>query len=198
MTINYKIKSLSLAALFLVTPMTYAGWQLDNEQSHINFVSVKKSKIGEVHYFKQLSGSLKDNGTANISIDLNSVETNIGIRNERMLKMLFETKLFPAAQINGKFDVDKIRRMKVGSSFDTSQNLSLGLHGQKQDMMANVKVIKLSNQKILVTSLQPLILNAGDFKLINGVEKLREIAGLPSISTAVPITFTLTFNLETR
>jgi len=198
MMFKSKVKSFYLSALLLSAPFSYAGWQLDNAHSHVNFVSVKKSKIGEVHYFKELSGVLKDNGKAEINIDLSSVETNIGIRNDRMLKMLFETNLFPDAKISGNFDVNKIRKMKSGSTFDVNQSFTLDLHGKKQKMTTKVRVIKLSNQKIIVSSIQPMILNAGDFKLINGVEKLREIAGLPSISTAVPITFSLTFNVETR
>jgi hypothetical protein len=41
--------------------------------------------------------------------------------------------------------------------------------------------------------LQPLIINAGGFALVEGVERLREVAGLHSISTAVPVTASLVF-----
>ena len=39
-----------------------------------------------------------------------------------------------------------------------------------------------------------VVVQAGDYALATAVEKLREIAGLPSISTAVPVTFALEFS----
>ena len=38
---------------------------------------------------------------------------------------------------------------------------------------------------------QPVLLRAADFDLVAGLEKLRGIAGLDSISTAVPVTVRL-------
>jgi hypothetical protein len=54
-------------------------------------------------------------------------------------------------------------------------------------------VAKLGRQRLLVTSERPLLLNAADVGLADGVERLREIAGLPSISPAVPVSFVLLF-----
>ncbi|WP_308873603.1 hypothetical protein [Thiothrix subterranea] len=44
-----------------------------------------------------------------------------------------------------------------------------------------------------VTTVAPIVLNAADFDLAAGVTALREIAELPSISNAVPVTFFLNF-----
>jgi hypothetical protein len=41
--------------------------------------------------------------------------------------------------------------------------------------------------------MKPIIVNAGSLNLVEGVEALRESAGLPSISKAVPVTFVLQF-----
>jgi hypothetical protein len=46
----------------------------------------------------------------------------------------------------------------------------------------------------LVVSAHPVILNADNYKLAKGIEKLRELASLPSISHAVPVSFYLTLN----
>jgi hypothetical protein len=43
-------------------------------------------------------------------------------------------------------------------------------------------------------SKKPVVVNAPEFKLAEGVEALREIAGLPSISLAVPVSFVLAFD----
>lgn len=43
-----------------------------------------------------------------------------------------------------------------------------------------------------MNSFQPIIVNANEFDLVAGIDKLREIAGLSSISQAVPVSFVLT------
>jgi hypothetical protein len=55
-------------------------------------------------------------------------------------------------------------------------------------------VAKLSDKQFIVSSLQPILLNAKNFSLVAGVQKLQELAKLPSISNAVPVSFVLTFN----
>ena len=188
-------KTLSLIALFASTS-ALAGWQLDNDASQVYFISIKKSAIGEIHHFTSVSGMLSDSGEANLDIDLASVETNIGIRNERMQKMLFETNLFPKASIKGKFDANRIRKLRAGDHFTVQQQASLELHGEKQMINTQIRVVKLTSQRVLVSTIKPIILNVGDYKLYQGVEKLKEVAGLPSIASAVPITFSLVFKLE--
>jgi hypothetical protein len=37
------------------------------------------------------------------------------------------------------------------------------------------------------------VVNANGLELVAGIEALREVAGLPSISYSVPVTFSLTF-----
>jgi ABC-type uncharacterized transport system ATPase subunit len=70
----------------------------------------------------------------------------------------------------------------------------LSLHGQKQKLDIDVVVTKLNDDTLMLISAQPIVLNVSDFDLVQGVEKLRELAGLPSISHAVPISFYLTLN----
>jgi hypothetical protein len=43
-------------------------------------------------------------------------------------------------------------------------------------------------------TLAPLVLNAADFGLAEGLESLRALAGLPAISLAVPVSAVLIFN----
>jgi hypothetical protein len=55
-------------------------------------------------------------------------------------------------------------------------------------------VARLAAHKLLVSSRKPLVLQADDYDLLAGVEKLREVAGLSSISKAVPVSFVLVFH----
>ncbi|AFP30059.1 hypothetical protein MRBBS_1121 [Marinobacter sp. BSs20148] len=43
---------------------------------------------------------------------------------------------------------------------------------------------------------QPLLVKAEDFGLAGGIEALREIAGLSSVTTAVPVTENLVFRVN--
>jgi dihydrodipicolinate synthase/N-acetylneuraminate lyase len=63
-----------------------------------------------------------------------------------------------------------------------------------QLLSLDVLVTKLAANKILVVSAHPVIIKADEFALAKGVEALREVAGLPMISYAVPVSFYLTLN----
>ena len=107
---------LSLFALIVFIGSANAHWSLDNAASTLSFVTVKAEHVAEVHTFDVLSGSIDDAGEVKIAIELASVNTMIQIRNERMQAMLFETNLFPDANITGKVDLEAISAMKPGAS----------------------------------------------------------------------------------
>ncbi|MFV0275687.1 MAG: hypothetical protein ACK5HY_00645, partial [Parahaliea sp.] len=51
-----------------------------------------------------------------------------------------------------------------------------------------------SGDLLRVVTTRPVVVNAGDFDLVKGIEALRQVAGLKTISTAVPVTFSLVFS----
>ena len=91
--------TLYICVLFLFSTPAFSDWNLINEESRINFISIKASDIAEIHTFKDLSGSVKNSGEVQVIINLSSLETLIPIRNERMANLLFETKIYPKATI---------------------------------------------------------------------------------------------------
>ena len=170
-----------------------ADWQLNSDKSSLNFVSIKKSAIAEVHSFKQLSGSIKTTGEVELLINLASVDTNIAIRNERMKSLLFEVGKFATANILAKVDGAKLQAMKAGDFYYDDVAMVLGLHGIDKKITAAMSVVKLSDGSIRVSSVRPVIIATQDFALSDGVEALRVVANLPVISTAVPVTFSAVF-----
>lgn len=182
-----------IAILFL-SSNTLAQWELVNDESTVNYVSIKKSSVGEVNSFKELNGSIEDNGKLSVNIDLGSVETNIPIRDERMKTMLFEVASFSKASISAALDPEALDKMDIGETYKDSIRFNLSLHGVAKEMATDVRVVKLAKNRILAVSVNPIIVNADQYNLLEGVEKLREVANLPSISTAVPVTFSLVFN----
>lgn len=172
----------------------FANWTLVNDESALNFVSIKKSSVGEVHHFKQLKGSLDTNGAVSVEIDLSSVETNIGIRNERMKSMLFEVSNFAKATVTAPVDIKKIKALAAGETYTQSVDMVITVRGAAQTLASEVRVVKLAGNKLLATTAKPIMINAKQFGLVAGVEKLREVANLPSIATAVPVSFSLVFS----
>ncbi len=191
-------KSLLKTALLLVVPLlivnpVYAHWSLDNEASKLSFVTVKADHVAEVHSFDMLSGSIGDAGEVEIKIELASVNTMIPIRNERMQAMLFETNLFPDATITGTVNIEALAALEPGASKTLDVEFNLSLHGTSNTLTANLLVIRLDGG-LVASTLKPIIVTADSAGLIAGVEALREIAGLPSISRAVPVSFTVVFD----
>lgn len=190
--LRQSLASITLLAAMLSAPAALAQWTLVNEQSTLSFVTIKADHVAEVHTFDQLSGSINASGDVNITIELASVNTLIPIRNERMQAMLFETNLFPEALVSGSVDVADLRAMAPGESRSVSLDVQLEMHGNAENYPAEVLVTRTQNG-VVASTLKPILVTAEDHALITGVEALREVAGLPSISRAVPVSFTVVF-----
>jgi polyisoprenoid-binding protein YceI len=196
-----KIRS-SYIALLLVTFSLFsvntfaAEWQIDPTNSQLSFISIKKINVAETHYFRNLQGSVDSHGQLTLAIDLASVDTNITVRDERMIEFLFETDVFTTATVSATIDTSEIDAIAEGASARLIISAVLDLHGEKQPLKMDVIVTRLVGAKLSVVSVQPVILNLSDYSLVSGVEKLRELAKLPTISHAVPVSFYLIFKLK--
>jgi hypothetical protein len=179
-------------ALLLLMQSAWAGGVLLPEKSSIRFVSVKNAVVAEVHHFSGITGWVDDEGRANVNIPLASVETMIPIRNERMRELFFETGSFPAAILAADVDMKAVAGLASGEYVNMEVLFELNLHGQERMLEATVSVARLGNE-LHVSTLQPLIINTASFALGEGVERLREAAGLNNIATAVPVTAYLVF-----
>lgn len=188
-------KLLIVITLFAAGPC-FAAWTLDNDASQVSFVSVKAGDAGEVHRFTEISGALSADGNASVTIQLASVDTLIPLRDERMRELLFQTDMFPTASLSATIDMDALEAIESGDSMDLAAILALDLHGHQISVAADMIVARLGDRKLMVSSRKPIIVNAASVDLVTGVEALREIAGLPSISKAVPVSFVLTFEAD--
>ena len=170
-----------------------ADWHLEQQNSSVSFTTFKKEHIAENHQFESINAVVADSGKVQLTIDLSSVNTNIPIRDQRMQEHLFQTNKFANATFTTDLEDDFLASLKAGQSEVKVLSGVIDLHGQQQSVAVTVQVSKLATNKILVTSVKPLLLKAGDFALVAGVNKLQELAGLPSISHTVPVVFTLNF-----
>ncbi|HIE40153.1 MAG TPA: YceI family protein [Thiomicrorhabdus sp.] len=183
----------ALLVTLLTTSNVYAGWLLKNSESNVYYVSTKNLTTSELNYFNTLTGNINDQGDLTIKINLESVETDVPIRNERIKSMLFEVINYGKATVTASIDPEKLKHLKIGETYTESVNFMLNLHGINQELSTTVKVIKSASGNILVTPVAPIIISANLFGLEKGIERLRKIARLKSISPSVPVTFNLTF-----
>ena len=189
-------KTLAKITLFAMTTWAFlsanADWQLDPAASDLYFMSIKATHVGEVHSFDTLSGKVDEKGAASLTIDLASVATLIPIRDQRMRDMLFQVDRYPTATVAAQIELDTLVTMPTGSEIDIELEADLKFKGKTSQIMTKVKVSKLNEQKITVRTIAPVVLSAGQLQVTEGLEKLREIAGLPNISFTIPVTFNLT------
>ncbi len=194
---NYSAKPwLTALALALTSPLALAGWSLDPAASSLSFVSIKNNTVAEVHHFTQFSGEVSDSGEATLTINLDSVETGIPIRNERMRKLLFDTAKFAQAEVGLQVDMKSLAKLKPGEDLMLQSPISLNLHGLSAELPSDLQVTRLSAHRYRVVTAAPVIVSAGDFALSDGIEALREIAGLKAIGTGVPVSVSLTFTTK--
>ena len=179
--------ALACTVAALLSPLAAADWQI-GPASQIQFVSIKNNVIGEVSHFDTLSGSVTDAGDVEVRVVLDSVETNVGIRNERMKTMLFEVGLYPEAVITAQLDAEAIATMSDGGV--TNVALQIDLHGQTVTKYAQLN-IAVTDQGVSATTTQPILLTAAEFGLEGGVAALQEVAGLNAISRVIPVTVAL-------
>ena len=166
-----------------------ADWTV-SDSSRIGFVSIKNNRIGENNAFERVSGNISESGQVAVSVDLSSVETGIGIRNERLQKMLFEVASFPTASIDAALSDSQIAALRAGGARAESVSVNIRLHGKTVSKTANVSVSS-SGGDVRVTTTQPIVITAQEFGLGSGVAALQQIAGLNAISRSIPVTVDL-------
>jgi len=185
-----------LAALVLLSQAAQAEWALDGAESSFHYVTSKASAVSEVNSFRTLAGGIVDDGTATLAIDLASVDTAIEVRDQRMRDMLFQVAQYPQATVTVAVDAAAIDAMQAGTTSTANYKASVDLHGLQVDYDVELQVIKLDADTVQVQLARPLLVGAVSFGLVQGVEELKTIAGLPSINPNVVVDFALVYKKQ--
>lgn len=171
-----------------------ADWSI-NDASRVGFVSIKNNVIGENNAFQRVSGGISDEGAVTVNIDLTSVETGVGIRNERLQKMLFNVASFPQATVSAQLSEAQLMALKSGGSVAESVSVSVALHGKTVSKQVELAAAQ-SGDTVRVTTTQPIVITAAEFDLEAGVAALQKIAGLNAISRSIPVTVDLQLSAD--
>ena len=187
----------SLSAAILFSGSAFADtWTLDGDNSRLAFGSVKKDKIGEVHNFEKLSGSVAADGSVMVEIDLTSVQTNIDIRNERMNEHVFGGKA--TALLTAQIDMAEMKALAVGGMSTIDVEGALGFLGQSLDIETEMFAIRVSETQVVVTTNDMLFVSAEDLGISAGIDKLMALAKLPGITRTSPVTVRMVFNMDVK
>lgn len=163
-----------------------ADWSIDDDNSSLSYVSIKKNHVPETHVIDGLTGSLTDGGKLSVEIDMASVDSGIEIRDTRLREVLFQIKKFATATFTAGIDLSEFEDMEIGGTVESYLDGVLILVGVKTEIDFGVKVTRLSQNRVVVHSDGPILLNAEDLKLSDTIDELKALAKLPSISYAVP------------
>lgn len=174
-------------------PVTDAAWTLDPAASRIAYVSIKAGEVAETNRFDALSGSVAPDGAASLTIDLASVNTGVEIRDERMREVFFGVAENPAATVTATLDPARFAGLGVGQSVTRPLKAEVTIKGVAADVETEVLVTRTAEDRVLVVPTAPVIISTDMFGLTDELGELRALAQLPSITPAVPVTFTLTF-----
>lgn len=183
---RYDVRKIGWIVLLLISSPAWSGWEVAGG-SVVQFISIKNNAVGELNQFESVVGTVTDDGQVEIRVALDSVETNVGIRNERMKELLFEVGLFPQASITAQLAPSAV---SVEQSHTVETTLAIDLHGQVVNRTATLQVAP-NEQGLSVVSVEPILLSASEFGLESGVAALQRIAGLNAISRVIPVTVRL-------
>ncbi len=185
----------ALSAAFMATAIALpasADWRLDEASSALHFLSTKNAQVTEVHSFDSFTGNLSDDGKLRVAVDLASVNTAIDIRNKRMQEMLFNIKTFSEATFEASLP-KTMQDLKKGQVVSGKVDGILTLHGKAVPTSFSVTASAVDDERLTVSTTAPTLIKAESFGLAEGVAALQKIAGLNSITTTVPVTFSVTF-----
>jgi len=168
------------------------AWHSVDDQSRVAFGSIKKNVVGEVHHFNKVSGSVSDSGELSLSIDLSSLQTNIDIRDERMTKHVFQDGT-ATATVSGEIDMDEVNELKIGETTVIEIEATLSFVGVENDIDAEMLVARLSENRVLVTTADFVMLSTEDLEINPGIDQLMQLAKLPGITRVTPVAIRMVF-----
>lgn len=185
------IKSVTAIALLSISHISMAKLYIVPAQSELSFSSIKQESIIETNMINDIRGFIDDNGQATVYLMLDSVNTKIDIRDERIKEHVFETNLYPFAEIKADTSTVDLPK-KEGESLKHQLPITIEMHGTTLKKMASV-MVTFTNGQYQVATIADINVEASEFNLSSGIDTLQTLAKLSHISHSVPVNFNLTF-----
>ena len=125
-----------------------------------------------------------------LSVDANSVNTGVEIRDERVRLHVFDSGNHPHIIFTAKLN-KAIETLKIGEPVVQELTGTLTIRGIENPLTAELLVIRGSADTLLVQTLRPLLLDASNYNMSEGFEQLRTLVNLFNIPQIIPVSIKL-------
>ncbi|MBL6734654.1 MAG: YceI family protein [Shewanellaceae bacterium] len=184
-------KYVLISALFVSSSLCSAAWQIDEQQSVVNFSSTKTLTTGhavtENHEISSVVGQVDDQGHFNFKLDTRTVNTHIPLRDARLKQHLFHTAVHPWIQITGQLTPINLSLLSQPSTTALiEQPFKLDIDGHVLQLIGHFNLKHTAGKTELELN-KPLVVSTNSLEMSAGMQKLTQMAGLASIKTEVPV-----------
>ena len=188
------VACLAPAALPFAAVADAAKWVVVPERSEITYLSSKMtgnfSTVFENNRFTVFSGSISNAGEVKLEVDLNSVDTRVAIRDERVREHVFDVKNHPRATIG--LSVGTVGDKPYPPGYTQKVEASLTMRGVTGRVGGEVSVVR-TGDGLLVQTVSPILVNAADYGMTEGFETLKDLVKLFNVPTTIPVSLKLFF-----
>lgn len=182
-----------VSAVFTLS--AWAHWQ--SEDVAVSFLTTKlapqSSTVTETNTFSLTSATIDFDGKLRAAIDLDTLDTGIGIRDQRIQEKLFQAVNSGEMVITTSLNMPNIEALHVGEQRHLSQGLHITFGQIETDVTADLLLTRLSDTRLSVVTLKPIVLELHLLGVDQGINTLREIAGLEAIAMQAPVSINATF-----
>lgn len=154
------------------------GWTLDAAASELRFMSIKKGNLAETNKFATISGLITQDGKAQIRVLMDSVDTNVDLRNVRMRFLFFETFLHPEATITVNLDPAQLIDLHNTRRKMIEVEYTAAVHGVTVTKTAEIAVTLINNDRVAISTTTPIAVTLAEHNLEAGRQKLQEAANV--------------------
>ena len=186
---NCRIIVIAITSFISTNLYAETGYEIVPERSSLSFSTIKNQYIVETASITPSEGTLDKNGFFSITLPIDSIDTGISIRDERLKSLFFDIKSHSQVHVSGKIDLNLLSNEPELISLP----VNVQMYGKVNSIIFPVVIMK-SNEHMLVSSYSQRIIHASDFGIpSDNLVKLAATVGGIKISDNVPVSFTLTF-----
>lgn len=179
--------ALAVVACSRPEPLSTDNWQIHTGLSDISFVSVKNGNVVEVSRFERFRGGISESGAIQLTIMTESVETYVDDRNFRLQDIFFLTSEFPQITVTAQVDPASFDELASGEPMTLTLPLAIAFVGEVREAWADVRITRQSDDRVSVTSIEPVLIDIRDFGLDERLDALRASVNLNSITPVIPV-----------
>jgi OOP family OmpA-OmpF porin len=154
------------------------GWELQSNASSLVFDARVIGSEAAVSFFADADGEIAPDGTTEIAVSLESIDSGDALRDARVRFLLLESFRMPQARVTARIEPGRLAGLGTGARAQITQTLTLELNGVSREIETTMDIVVISETVVSVASVDPIRVELADFDLMTGLEKLVARAGV--------------------